>query len=131
MRINRTYSKWSVAMIAAAALAVILSSFELSGFEGLFLIYVLMCFIIATEVITVFSENMILKGIANILTLIVSGYGFFFLIMIGLIVFFGAAGGKVANVTLSYTLLMICNVVLFFGSGSHLLKLFLGENKSS
>lgn len=114
-------------MITASLLAVILSNYELKGFEGLFLVNVLLFLIVAAEVITVFSENMILKGIISILTLIVSGYGFFFLIMIGLVVFFGAAGGKVNDVPLSYILLMACDVVLFFGSGGSLLKLFFGR----
>lgn len=128
MRINRTYSKWSVLVIIASFLAIISISYEFFN-DNIFLLNVLLVSLICVEVFTALSENRMLKGLAYSITLITCGYAFYFLVMILFIVFFGAAGGKPQNMPLQYWLIMICNIILFFCAAINLLKLFSDWNE--
>lgn len=132
LRINRTYSKWSVWLLCTALLSMgIINYLFFSGEDILFyepfLFNVFLLFIIGVEVIAVLNQNRILKVISYLLTAGLCGFIFIATLLHLPLLFFVVALAKREWIPLEYIVLLLCCGILAFSAAVSLLKLYAGK----
>jgi hypothetical protein len=134
MRINTSYSKWSVWLLITAFLSLGIINYlffatDYFFFEDPFVLNVYLFYIISVEVFTGLSRNRVLKTVSYLLTMGLCGFTFIVSIfnILGLWVLLLVI--KEEWIPVHYIILMLCSGTLSFSAAVSLLKLFSDWNE--